>query len=221
MKNFLFSLVFSTLLASSATAKTLLIVLDISTSVPLVYDDSFARNAGTFTKNKVAKLSLGDSVNIRLFGEYGAATNNKTLSFKISRKHRPSDVASAVYKIISAIPQAVRTGKITPQTSTNLLGYLEDESYRISCSKSPTEILILSDGVEASIYVSPQELVTGKKNLPYPKTKILSGCNLTMVGIGKMQKGSSPTVTTNVIAAWRNWSKKAGINKFTPLPRFN
>ncbi len=208
------------IIPACGSAKTLNIALDVSASVPLIHQDAAAAAVAAYLKKRVNELELGDQIEVKFVGEYGAGENFRQLSLRISRQNRASEVASAVERIVAGLPRMQRDSKIRPQEATNLIGYLEDQATRLRCDEQPTEIIMITDGIESSTLVDGLSLVTGKSKLPAPSSPILSGCLMTMIGIGQINGGGGPMITRNLVAAWTTWAAQAGIKTFSALPSF-
>lgn len=203
-----------------AKADVINIALDLSNSVPLVHDVTFAQRAAAYVSDRVKTLKIGDRVQMRMFGAYGDANNMRRLDLPISRKNRAPQVAMAIGKIVGSIPKLVRNGKLQSQGATNMIGFLEAESYLLNCEAEPTEIILISDAVESSSYVSGKDMWTGKGSLPTPREGLLRGCAMTILGIGQIAQGADPGMVQRLIAAWGQWSETAGISTYKPLPHF-
>lgn len=203
-----------------AKADMLSIGLDLSGSVPLVTDSVFANHVAEYLRDSINKLKIGDHVQLRTFGLYGMSNNIRRLDVTISRRDRPSQVATAVYTIVRSVPKLVGSGKLQAQGETNILGYLDGEARLLSCASEPTEIILVTDGVENSDLIRGQDLISGKGKLPTSTGHPLAGCSMTIIGIGQLAKGASAKTTQKLVSAWAEWADSAGTREFKALPSF-
>ncbi len=146
-------------------AKDLIIGLDVSDSVPITMEQHIADQVASLIHSRIARMKIGDSVKIRSLGTYGAAAQTMHANIRLSRKSRPRKVAKNIYRLIRSLPALIKKGKVKLQNSTNIVGFLEAIGPSLECKKVPTVILILSDGIEHSAYLSGLDLVSGKKEL--------------------------------------------------------
>ncbi len=223
MNKTLFGLLTATALtmtmASMAQAQDrhVVIGLDLSSSTPLTSDLAYAARASASVNELLADLQPGDRVSVRSVGDYGVTANKLNFDLVVSRRLPVVKVRRTVGQLISNLPLLAGTEKLPIAQSTNLIGFLELESYSVECSTRSTEFLLLTDGVEWSPSTNGNDLAAGAVELPEPETENLQGCGLTMLGIGQLQSGSTPATTNSLIKAWREWAEKIGMT-FTPKP---
>lgn len=185
-------------------AETLVVGLDISTSNPLVRDDAFAREVGAQVQRQIEDMQPGDRVIIETFGLHGIAMGQK-IELPISRRHNPGKVAHFASQIISAVPRMVREGKLAPHPATNILSFLELRTEREGCND--TVFFIATDGFESS------DAVSGTNVLPTPASAYLTGCSVTLTGVGG---GTQETVAArNLKDLWLAYLRDAGANPIT------
>jgi hypothetical protein len=208
------------LISVPTKADVLNIGLDLSGSVPLVVNPAFANRVADYLRSSILKLRTDDRVKLQTFGVYGMVHNSRRLDITISRRDRAPQVAETVYAIVRSVPQLVRNSKIEVQGETNILGYLESEAHLLNCASEPTEIVLVSDGVENSALVRDQDLISGKKKLPNLPENLLTGCSMTILGIGQVAQGASAPFAQKLIAAWTEWARSAGISNFRVRPSF-
>ena len=186
-------------LSLPASATTLTVGMDLSLSNPLVKDKTFTQQAATYVSDHVAALKRGDTVRIKSFGARDNAANLTSKSLTIKRhgaKKAAKAVAQAVYDISQNADNA--------QTSTNIVAWLEFNDF--DCANGG-KIIVLTDGIEASSYVSPNDLLEGKKGLPEPDEYTeLSGCDVTFYGLGV---GWQAQHVKHIRKAWREYFEKA------------
>jgi hypothetical protein len=161
-------------LSLSANATTFTVGIDLSGSSP-AFSDQFTQPAGEHAGSRVAALKLGDRVIVRTFGERDLR-NMRQRSLVISRTNRSQEAAKQVSALIATIPKA----GIEPQGSTNVIAFLEFGDF--DCVHGG-QILLITDGIEASSYVDPDALLNGKAKLPAPQPGLLSGCSVTFYGL--------------------------------------
>jgi len=121
-------------------------------------------------------------------------------SLKISRTNKADKVGKIVEQQIRSLPKQ----KNVEQSATNLIGWLEFTN-GFACDQS-SEILVITDGIESSAYISGKDFVSGKKGLPKADVD-LEGCSLTFYGLGA---GWPPRQVKTIRNAWRNWASEAG-----------
>lgn len=159
-------------LSFNASAKTLTIGFDLSGSNLLLSHENFAYSASQYVSNEINKLKSGDRVQIKTFGARSQATNLVTHTLVISRKNKADKVAQLVGNFIRNLPKHDNI----QQSSTNLIAWLEFTD-GFNCEQEG-EILVVTDGLESSSYLSGKEFIEGKKTLPKADVD-LNGCNLT------------------------------------------
>lgn len=206
------------LATTEAAAGSLDIGLDMSGSNELVKNETFAAAVAARVEAKIRQMSLGDRVRLRFFGSYGANDNLKTLDVRISRRNRAPKVAKAIGRFIRAVPSLIENGRMSAQGATNIIAYLEERDF--ACEAEPTDILLITDGFEVSVYTNSANVVSGRAKLPAPGGRFLEGCALTMLGVGRIAGTSSPIATRNVSKAWSDWADAAGASRFTSISRF-
>tara|TARA_R110002073_G_scaffold118562_1_gene257720 strand:- start:853 stop:1497 length:645 start_codon:yes stop_codon:yes gene_type:complete len=191
-------LIVSTALAgATADAKTLTIALDKSGSNPLLVDPHFAASAADYASELIMPLEEGDVVRLVSFGARDRADNMLNKIIKLKRSLRAGKVADAVKSYINGLPQ----GEPVAQSSTNIVSFLELDG-NFDC-KSGSTVLLLTDGVEASEYVSPQGFVEGKSHLPKPDPELsLKGCTVIFYGLGAGTEGSAAKFMRNEWSAY-------------------
>lgn len=197
---------FSILALSTITqvhAKTLHIAIDVSASNPMISSVPFAKIISKRVSNQILALPLGNHVSLRTFGHL-KLDNLQQFDVKLTRKAKPEKVAKAVSKFMNNIPR----GGVEPQQSTEIIAQLEWGEY--DCSAGDI-ILLITDGIEASSLVNPNELLDGTAKLPLPDDEFLKGCAVQMIGIGKAANGSWPSVSVkHLLREWKIYMKASG-----------
>jgi hypothetical protein len=117
-----------------------------------------------------------------------------------------------VETLIAGVPVLVARRTLTVQESTNIIGFLENTAQVVDCSTMPTTVVLISDGIEQSEYVS---LTEPSAKLP-PPSPMFAGCEeLQILGLG--QGTQSPTFTAHLRDEWARWAAQAGFIAFTGL----
>lgn len=201
MKRFvLITALFLALGVTSAQAVTLTVALDKSGSNPLLADPHFAASAANFVAGRIRSLKEGDVVRIRSFGARSKAANLLDQTFVLSRRLRARQVAEAVRRYVAALPQ--QAGQAQP--STNIIAFLEFDS-GLDCAGGGAALL-LTDGLEASQYMSPRAFLAGRQSLPKPDAD-LSGCEVVFYGLGA---GLPPKSARFMRREWTHYVTTAG-----------
>lgn len=203
-----------TALWTTPSAAELLIRPDGSTSSALMTSDSYAAAMGESVAKRVARLSLGEYFSIGLFGSLAAGdkvVDRRRVTQRVGERAR--DFAPRVAAFLAALPAAVRDGRITAATSTNLLGLLMLD-LGPKCAAGDVDILILSDARESSSLVPDiRPVLAGEAALPEPPdpTLLASCSSITILGVGDSIDGAiSPLEVLNLIKAFEVWLRKAG-----------
>ena len=191
---------------ASAQAKSLTILVDASASNPMLINTAFNRRATEHVIEQITALKRGDSVTMQTFGSLQSADNFKKHKLAITR-HNRKKVAASFAKQLLALPKAIK-----PQGSTNIIAWFNRN--QVNCDKGG-QILLLSDAIEASEYISPNDLLSGQKELPAPSEFVnVRGCEVILFGIGA---GRSDSETTRLRKAWASYFDKAGAS-LTAIP---
>ena len=208
MKMKILAVITALALVSNVEAKTQTFGIDLSGSNPLLTHKNFAHAASQYVSNQIRTLKSGDIVQIMTFGSRGDAQNLINSRITIGRRNRPEKVAQLVSKMIRKLPERANV----EQSSTNLVAWL-DFTDGFDC-KNGSDILVITDGLESSSYISGKDLIEGRKKLPAPDVD-LKGCNLTFYGLGA---GWQPKHVKTVRKAWRDWSKQANASFKAIIP---
>lgn len=192
--------------------RRMIVGLDLSSSNPLVDDASYARKVGSRVRKDFEDLAFRSEVRIRTFGAYDSSANPFSFDATVSTRQRPEVLGRDMETFISNIPLLVKQGKLQTQPYTNILAFLEETSIELDCDTLPTQVILVTDGVEDSEYV---RLKYRDAKLPRPK-KIFSGCyELQMLGIGRGI--DSVTETNRIRKEWETWAKRAGFKRFLAI----
>ena len=210
LRTFLYAVIFALAATLPAQAKTLSIVIDQSVSNPLVLDKAYAKMVARYAQAQISTLQLGDWLHIRHFGDRSAA-HFLSEKIRITRGMRADKAAAMVAGFIASLPSKQLQG----QRQTNIIAVLEFGQF--DCDKK-SRVLLLTDGIESSALMNERDLLSGNKPLPPPDEKFLSGCEVTMMGVGQSIDGSlTPQAVKHLRAAWTAWMKQAGASPFTVI----
>ncbi|MFK4753130.1 hypothetical protein [Oceanobacter antarcticus] len=188
-------------------AKDLHILIDASLSNPMLIDTAFNKRAATFAVQLISQLKQHDTVKLQTFGSLQSTDNFDVKALQVSR-HNQKKVAGAVAGYLMSLPKTLK-----PQGSTNALAWFNRNS--VDCSKDQHTILIVTDGIEASEYVNPNHLLSGKQALPAPSEFVnIRGCEVFMFGVGA---GRLDQETSLLRKAWGQYFKQAGAS-FLAVP---
>jgi hypothetical protein len=152
--------------------RRMIIGLDLSASNPLVLDAAYAQKVGRRVGKEIESLEFRSEMRLRTFGAYGASNNPIAFDAIVSTKARPEVLARDVNTFISNIPNLVKRGELKTQNYTNILAFLEELAIELDCKELPTQIILVTDGIEDSEYV---RLIHRDAKLPRTK-KIFKGC---------------------------------------------
>ena len=202
MKTVTVALMVSALVGAPVGAKTLTIGLDVSASNPLLSSEAYARSAAVYVRDKVAALQPGDVVALHTLGDRSLA-NFPAERIQISRRERADKVGARIAQFIASMPSKNFEG----QASTNILGFFAFGQF--DCANGG-DVLLLTDGIESSPDMNAERLLAGK-SLPRPEKNGLSGCTVTMFGVGQSRSGEwSPLQIKHIRTAWTAWMGVAG-----------
>jgi hypothetical protein len=201
------ALLVSAIFSTPVIAKDLHILIDASQSNPMLIDTAFNKRAAAFAVQSISQLKQHDTVRLQTFGSLQSADNFDVKALQVSR-HNHRKVSAAVASYLVSLPQTLK-----PQGSTNVLAWFNRNP--VDCSKDKHTILIISDGIEASEYVNPNHLLSGKQTLPAPSEFVnIRGCEVFMFGVGA---GRLDQETIRLRKAWGQYFKQAGAS-FLAVP---
>lgn len=195
--------------------RTVVIGIDLSTSNPLIRDESFAGRVAARIQPIIAGLAPRSRVLLRSFGSYNSSANNAlTLDIIIAPKTaRAEEMATLIGTVISNVPKMVKQGRIQVQNSTNIVPFLLNISKNVDCRAMPVHVILASDGVEDSQVAN---LARRNSTLPAPPSAPFPGCEeLMILGIGRGL--NSPGDTERLFGEWQYWSQAAGFRRFVGL----
>jgi hypothetical protein len=195
--------------------RTIVIGIDLSSSNPLIRDDSFAQRVGARIKPYINNLAPRSRVILRSFGSYNSSANSPlTLDILIAPKSaRAEDMANLISSVIANVPQMVRQGRIQEQSSTNIVPFLMNISKIVDCKAMPTHVILATDGVEDS---QVADLSRRRNTLPPPQGAPFAGCQeLMILGVGRGL--GSPEDTERLRNEWANWARAAGFLSYVGL----
>lgn len=208
LKNFIFAALFM-LAFSFAKADSLVVMLDISSSTPIV-EPNFMRTAIPIVGNNIIKLPVGSSIQILTVGDDKQKPLN--LQFYVQRiKDRSGDTAANLAKSVPAMIAGylneVRSNPSKMQGESSLSPAFLDASKWFQSGK-PSTVIFYSDGMEyqPNVIAYPRDY---KKSLPPIASLDLKGANVLIYGIGQCAAGQETSCATSQqrIAIEQHWTK--------------
>jgi hypothetical protein len=161
----------------------------------------------------IVGLGFASEIHVRTFGSYETSANNFHYDAMLSVHQRPEDVAAEVEKLVANTPALVEKGVWRAQGKTNILAFLDNAGAAFGCANLPTNIVLLSDGIEDSEY---SDLAHENAELPSPSGAAFKGCaELQILGLGQGQ--GSPEETKHLRSQWSRWASAAGFQAFSGL----
>jgi hypothetical protein len=186
---------------------------DLSGSASLLTNDDFTKAAIGRVKQEIMTLKKGAWVHIKPFGDGRFDDANRKIRIS-SKAATPEFVSSLVANTLNEIRAKAGQG----QSSTNLLAFLELEE--LHCETDASHIYLLSDSIEHSLDVSGEALLNGSQALPEPDEGLLSGCKVTIIGLGNVSTGLLlRKQRKHLEKAWRDWFTKAGVDELDIIYR--
>ena len=201
------------------TPRDLMIALDVSTSNIIVENITMAVKAGGKAADLIRTLDNGDRLRIRTFGSYSQSDNPLRLDITVSRRMPANRIAASVEQLVASLPDLVASGRLPSGGTTHITAFLEEEAALLSCGTRATELVLFTDGIEASPTTSPEPLAAGQTALPAPHGDALQRCGISLYGIGETTSGADRARTQNLIDAWTEWADQAGAF-FQAFPKY-
>jgi hypothetical protein len=199
--------------------------IDISDSVPVTVNRNIAMSAGTLVENRVARLQPGDEVKIRSFGAASVANDQINIRVVLGRKarERAERVAPALGDFVRSLPDLVESGKITLQTNTNIIGFVEAMAPTLDCQAQQTHLVLFTDAIEWSSQAIGNDILAGTANLPPPSGQILKGCIVEMRGVGQLAaKFRTDSRWFPILREqWRTFFEAAGVAQFSAFATYD
>lgn len=185
---------------ATADSRRVAILVDASKSNPMVDSDSHAARVANDITLLIGDLELGDWVMIETFGDLDPTVNIR-LARQSTLRFKPEAALRWVHDLVAGFPEAIRTGEIKAQDTTNIAGALNSLSRRVDCSTEVVDVYLATDGHEDSAY---------GKTAPEPDGRIFEGCaSMTMVGV----IADDDAERTAIGEAWVAWCEGAGFLK--------
>ncbi len=206
----------TSLACNLATADTMVVMLDISGSTPIV-EPNFIRASMPILAEKIGKLSIGSNVEVMTVGDDKRMPLN--LRFYVQRtKDKSGDSAANLARNVPAMVtqylNGVRESPATKMQGESSLspGFLDASKL---CQKGkPCESVFFTDGMEfqPNVIAWPRDY---SKPLPPIDGLDLNGMNVVMYGIGQCAKGLESGCATSqariaIEGHWQTWLKKYG-----------
>ena len=202
---------------SFAKADSLVVMLDISGSTPIV-EPNFMRTAIPIVGDNIAKLPVGSSIQVLTVGDDKQKPLN--LQFYVQRiKDRSGDTAANLAKSVPAMIAGylneVRSNPSKMQGESSLSPAFLDASKWFQSGK-PSTVIFYSDGMEhqPGVLVWPRDY---KKPLPPIPQLNLQGASVLIYGVGQCAQGQEMGCATSqqrivIEQHWTTWLKehKAG-----------
>ena len=195
--------------------KRLVVGLDLSASNPLVEDDGYAARVGERIARDILGMDFQSELKIRTFGAFDERNNPFAYDGQVKATYRREQMAKDAHQLISNVPNLGRAGKLRSQNQTNIIGFMQELSYHMSCKKGQpkTTVVLVTDGIEDSEFA---RLINRNSKLPAPSSKIFKGCHeLQILGIGRGL--GSPTAVERIRSEWGAWADAAGFKNFRAL----
>ena len=213
-RNLMAGVALAAILSTPAAAnggRDLVFVFDLSDSAPVAVDQAIATQAGNYLETRIMTLEPGDSVKLRSFGQNGVAGTQIHMNVEITKRNRAVRIAPQLGEAVRSLPAMVKAGKITVESRTQLTGFLEAFGAGLDCQARPTDIVILSDGIEWTDQYQTDDLLSGKP-LPAPSGDILAGCHIEFRGLGQLQSGmqTDPRWFPALKTVWSQYLQAAG-----------
>ena len=192
--------------AADGTRRTILVV-DNSGSSTFTADQPSADAAARYVGPYVAALEPGHELRMISVGESGIAVRPIDIR-AIVGQHRANSskrLGAQFAGYFRALPNA----NIKESPSTSLIDFFE--SLEPVCATAPTNIIVFTDGIEWSTTVDGRAFARGSVQLPKPTGEYLSGCQVSMLGLGQLRGSASPDgLQRRLSAQWQKFLKAAG-----------
>lgn len=197
-----------------AYADNLVVMLDISSSTPIV-EPNFLRAAMPLVSEKIAKLPLGSTVDIMTVGD----DKKKPLSYhffvqriKTHEGDSAANLSRAVPGMITSYLKQVRANPTEKMQNESSLspGFLDASKF---CKKDkPCETIFFTDGMEfqPGVIAYPRDY---KKPLPTIEGLNLNGMTVTLYGVGQCSQAAEANCATSrfriaIEKQWADWFQK-------------
>lgn len=179
--------------------KNILVLVDLSESVPILTDAAYAEYVAERTVEGISGLQIGSVIRLRTLGDYSTESNPMRLEWKVGpTTARPEMVINQLSAAIAAVPSQVEAGNLEPQGSTHLIAAVEELAWEIECSNDATwTVIMVTDGRDTSGEGFPEQIA-------YPWYE---GCDqLQIIGIN----GATPAETRQLRNSWADFSEQLG-----------
>lgn len=211
------ALVMAAILTAStpAWASDLLIFVDLSDSAPPGVEQPVANDIARVVEKTVSAMDRDECLALRSFGLAGVSETQVRVDACVSRKWRPNKIAERIGALIRSVPSKVAAGDIHLEPQTDALAALEIYARDIDCQKTPTTILLFSDGYQYDPETDLVAVLAGQP-LPSPSGPIFAGCEVEMFGIAQQRRelGSSRQHFIALERAWGDWFREAAAKSF-------
>jgi len=214
----------SALTANANPSEMVVFAFDMSDSAPVAIDPNVANSAGNYVQSYIQRMNPGDRIKIRTLGTAGVVAQQVYINVSLGKNAntRPRRIAPQIGNLVRSLPELVRRGEISIQNRTNIIGFLEALGSSLDCQKTPTTIVIFSDGIEWSTQVRGDDLLSGNQNLPAPSGQVLKACEVEIRGLGQQNSG---LVTDSrwfplLKSQWTKFFTSAGVSRFAAYAEF-
>jgi len=205
-----FALTGSPALAQDAARS--LMAVDISGSSTFLVDQNSADDAGEFVEKYIAGLEAPHDLYMVSVGDVGRARRVIDVRATVTKTRASSarKLAKQFGAFFRSLPSISQRGDLKAQGTTSLVAFLR--SLKPLCAGGAS-VMIFSDGIEFSSKVDGNAFAAGKVSLPKPDSAFLTGCSVTMLGIGQVKSTlSSDGLEERLAPEWEKFLADAGAN---------
>ncbi len=197
--------------ASPAEITRTIFGVDISGSSTFLVDQGSAEAAGAFVEKHVAGLDAPHELRMVSIGDTGLARRVIDVRATVtnSRASSARTLAPQFGGYFRGLPAMAESGRIAPQDTTSLVAFFQ--SLKPACAVGNTTVIVFSDGVEWSATVDGRAFVAGQVSLPKPEGMFLTGCSVTLLGVGSLKSSlNSDALEQRLIPQWETFLADAG-----------
>ncbi len=201
----------------AAQCKTVVVLLDLSSSAAQITSTSFAAKTGAYVAHEVSHLPLGSKVSLRTFGLADATVNSLALDYTLTQRRgqKPREVALKLAKVLAAVPKLAVSGKLKVQKQSQVIRALHDLSNLVKNRNS--RLIIISDMLEYSPDANGYRLAAyNSGQLPTPPAGLLAGARVSAIGCGYGLKTTHESLRLQEL--WSRWFEQAGAAEFVAIP---
>lgn len=188
---------------------------DISGSSTFVVDQNSANDAATYVEKYIAGLEAPHELYMMSVGDVGRARRliNVQATVTTARASSARKLAKVFGGYFRSLPGLTQRGEIVTQSTTSLIAFFH--AMKPLCAKG-ARLIVFTDGLEWSSAVDGKAFAAGKISLPKPDDAFLSGCAVTMLGIGQVKSTlSSDGLEERLVPEWETFLSHAGAEPAT------